>query len=461
MKSRRLPTRQLLLEELEGRLVPSASPILNASTNWSGYAVQANSDTVSAVSGSWVVPTVSTTSTGYAASWVGIDGWSSSTVEQIGTEADVVNGQATYYAWYEMYPSNSVTISKMTIDPGDTITGQVSWAASSSKGGTYTLTLTDTSHTKDSDTVTVNSSTAFARSSAEWIVEAPYSGGVLPLAHFGTDSFSAAKATINGNSGPIDTSWAGTQLEQINMTNQNGAQLDTTSAVTDSSGTSSFTVAYTAATSTSSSGSGSGHHRGGGGNGWGWGWGWYSNEQPAPPAGQLAALASDLSSDTNRLAAPVANTTATPSVAVGTPLFFTPAVPAVGLAALAGSGGDRAALGAGASQEAAMPEVPPDGNPPATPPNPSMPDAKPDAAPMPPAAAEDAAADLACDACFIDGRWAPTAPGDGASATRGQGNEDGTSLPSIAGALFALSLGGSWGLAREQAAQRRRRQGLR
>ena len=63
------------------------------------------STSVSYVAGSWVVPTVSTKTNGYSSVWVGIDGYSSSTVEQIGTEEDVVNGKATYYAWYEMYPS--------------------------------------------------------------------------------------------------------------------------------------------------------------------------------------------------------------------------------------------------------------------------------------------------------------------------------------------------------------------
>ena len=71
------------------------------SSNWSGYAVATNlsnpqANSVSAVSGSWIVPTVTGSSRGttYSAVWVGIDGYSDSTVEQIGTEEDVVNGSA-------------------------------------------------------------------------------------------------------------------------------------------------------------------------------------------------------------------------------------------------------------------------------------------------------------------------------------------------------------------------------
>ena len=77
------------------------------SSNWSGYAAETNlndpaSGAVTAVSGSWVVPKVTPTSnssTAYSSVWVGIDGYSSSTVEQIGTDSDVVNGQVQYYAW--------------------------------------------------------------------------------------------------------------------------------------------------------------------------------------------------------------------------------------------------------------------------------------------------------------------------------------------------------------------------
>ena len=73
------------------------------STNWSGYAATAG--TYTSVSASWTQPT-GTCSRGdqYAAFWVGLDGYSSSTVEQTGSEVDCVGRTAEYYAWYEMYP---------------------------------------------------------------------------------------------------------------------------------------------------------------------------------------------------------------------------------------------------------------------------------------------------------------------------------------------------------------------
>ena len=82
------------------------------------YAVQGGTGSVSSVSGTWTVPSTLSGS-GYTSEWVGIDGFQRSTVEQLGTEANVSGGQTTYYAWYEMYPSDPVTISSITVHPGD------------------------------------------------------------------------------------------------------------------------------------------------------------------------------------------------------------------------------------------------------------------------------------------------------------------------------------------------------
>lgn len=146
MKNRKPLGRRLLLEELEGRVVPSGTA--TTSTNWAGYAISASK--VTAVSGSWDVPTVTGSSKGttYSAEWVGIDGYTSSTVEQIGTEADYSNGAPSYYAWYEMYPANYYTITQVPIKAGDAITASVT-----ASGNSFALTITDTT-TGKTDTVT-------------------------------------------------------------------------------------------------------------------------------------------------------------------------------------------------------------------------------------------------------------------------------------------------------------------
>src|SRR5579862_6318064 len=101
------------------------------STNWSGYVAANNlanpaKNSVSAVYGSWVVPTVSRESNNtYSAIWIGIDGYSSPSVEQIGTAHDWVNGAVQSYAWFEMYPGGSYSINSFPLNPGDVISASV------------------------------------------------------------------------------------------------------------------------------------------------------------------------------------------------------------------------------------------------------------------------------------------------------------------------------------------------
>lgn len=243
----------LLVEELEGRLVLSPSPVLNAiptatSSNWSGYAALTNlnqptTGSVTAVYGTWVVPSVSGTGTSYSSVWVGIDGYKSSTVEQIGTSQDIVNGRAQYYAWFEMYPAYPVTITSLTIHAGDTMNASVTYA-----GGNFTLSITDVTTGKSYSTV--QSAPSAKRSSAEWIVEAPSSQrGVLPLANFGSATFTSAQATINGVRGNIDApQW---QAVQVTLVSSSGVKA-TPSGLTDSAAGSKFTVTFSGPTSTGS-----------------------------------------------------------------------------------------------------------------------------------------------------------------------------------------------------------------
>ena len=206
---------------------------------------------MNSVSGSWIVPTVSGTGTAYSSAWVGIDGYNSSSVEQIGTDSDLSSGQPSYYAWYEMYPSNMVETS-LAVHAGDSISASVVYAGSNTNK--FKLTLTD--NTTGKSFTTTQTMKGAQRSSAEWIEEAPSSNsGVLTLADFNSITFSncsanigPASSTTSGTSGPIDNPWANTTLYSINMITTHGASLDTTGSLTDSgsgrSAVSQFTVTY-------------------------------------------------------------------------------------------------------------------------------------------------------------------------------------------------------------------------
>jgi hypothetical protein len=160
----------------------------STSTNWAGYS--ATGGTFTSVSATWKQPAATCTSaTAYSSFWVGLDGDGTNTVEQIGTDADCSGGKAVYYAWYEMYPKFPVNLS-LTINPGDTLSAKVT----TNGNGTFTLSIKDTT-TGGSFTTTQRLRRA-KLGSAEVIAEAPSSGGVLPLANFGTVGFSAA--TVNG-----------------------------------------------------------------------------------------------------------------------------------------------------------------------------------------------------------------------------------------------------------------------
>src|ERR1700691_5382679 len=146
------------------------------STNWSGYA--ATTGTYTSVSASWTQPTGKCSSGDqYAAFWVGLDGYSSSTVEQTGSEVDCVGRTAEYYAWWEMYPGGSEEINH-TVKAGDLFVASVTYEGSNR----FLLSLVDT--TQRWTFTTTQTLAGAARSSAEVIAEAPcctYGGGVLPL----------------------------------------------------------------------------------------------------------------------------------------------------------------------------------------------------------------------------------------------------------------------------------------
>jgi len=215
------------------------------STNWSGYAVTGTSFTKAL--GSWTVPSVNCTKTPntYAAFWVGIDGWTSDTVEQTGTDSDCDGSSPSYYAWYEFYPNPSFLISSVTVAPGDRMSASVTYS-----GSKFTITITNETTGKSySKSSTVRGA---QRNSAEWIAEAPCctnSGGILPLSDFGTVDFGddytgvsdTNDATDSTNSGSIN-SFGSSAYESIMVNGNSGADEAVPSALS-SDGTS-FTVQW-------------------------------------------------------------------------------------------------------------------------------------------------------------------------------------------------------------------------
>jgi hypothetical protein len=214
------------------------------STNWSGYAVLGSSFT--SASGSWVVPAVNCSGVRgdqYSAFWVGLDGYSSSTVEQTGTLSDCVGRTAVYSAWYEFYPQGLIEIGSLPVKPGDIMFASVVYSTSTEK---FTVTIKDETTGKSySKSASVSGA---SRSSAEWIAEAPCctnGGGILPLADFGTVNFGADSTGVSGTNFATDSSNSGSigsflsvNYVEINKTGSSSSPQTSTCTALSSDGTS-------------------------------------------------------------------------------------------------------------------------------------------------------------------------------------------------------------------------------
>jgi hypothetical protein len=213
--------------------------VTSSSSNWSGYA--ADGGTYTSVTATWTVPTVSATSSGADATWVGIGGLSSRDLIQAGTQAMVDGSGVTYTAWTEMLPQSSRDV-PLSVSAGDSVTVTITqqsgndWLIAmknNTTGGTYNVTV----------------QYASSNSSAEWVQEAPSVGrGLVSLDQFGTVQFSGASAVRNGKT----MSLSALNAKAITMINGQGQAIAQTSTIGNDG--SSFTVARTDATSSPQSG---------------------------------------------------------------------------------------------------------------------------------------------------------------------------------------------------------------
>lgn len=167
------------------------------STNWSGWADNVSSGGFTGVLGSFTVPSLTCPKHGttYVALWVGIDGFTSTTVEQTGVLGVCNDGVASYSTWYEFYPSPMVTTT-VGVQPGNIVSASVIYSSSTNE---FTVTIANT-YTGTSATATQAVAGA-ARSSAEWVIERPAlcNGAVCKLstlADFGNASFTSSSVTI-------------------------------------------------------------------------------------------------------------------------------------------------------------------------------------------------------------------------------------------------------------------------
>ena len=184
----------------------------SSSFNWSGYADTATKhQTFTKVSGAWTTPSVTCNAEDQITSdWVGLDGFNSNTVEQLGTISWCFQGAPTYFTWYEMFPKGTVEVG-MALKPGDKISASVTRTNTS-----YALKLTDS--TTAGNNISVTKTCALATcvdTSAEWISERPsFSIGIVPQAHYNAFKITSGSVTANGKTTSIG---AGPGVNSITM----------------------------------------------------------------------------------------------------------------------------------------------------------------------------------------------------------------------------------------------------
>lgn len=213
--------------------------VVNASqsTNWSGYnqgTLEKNNTLFHSVSGTWTVPAATAHTKGqaeYSSSWVGVGGGcvnsgcsvTDATLIQAGTEQDVAaDGTTSYSAWWELVPAPSVTISSVTVHPGDRMTVTIGEVVSGSDLWTMTVKNLTTGQTF-SQTVPYPST----HLTAEWIQEAPTvigtgGTGVGTLPNLSGANFDLA--TVNGAPAGLSPS------EEIQLVSSSGTVESTPSA---------------------------------------------------------------------------------------------------------------------------------------------------------------------------------------------------------------------------------------
>jgi len=184
---------------------------------WSGYVVTGNEVSFSSASGTWVEPSVRCRKGGAPALstvWVGIGGYAngSNVLDQVGTDANCSrSGQASYFAWFELLPDIAHDIVGK-VEAGDTMIGSVTIAG---------VNLIDVKLENATRRWTFDRKIQAGspdRTSAEWIVEAPYSCvrftcHQAPLANFGSVSIRSIAATGNGERGTLKhAAWRATPL---------------------------------------------------------------------------------------------------------------------------------------------------------------------------------------------------------------------------------------------------------
>jgi hypothetical protein len=201
---------------------PSALAVAT-SGNWSGYVATGTSYTEA--SATFDVPNVSRYVAGSTASeWVGVGGWSNSTLVQAGVNEIPLGDRATLFEpWWEVVPGPQELATGMMVRAGDSVSAQVEEVSA----GRWLISLVD--HTNGDSFSTVQPY-AGPTSSAEWVVEADAtaSGASTRLAPLGGKVTFTHTALNEAPASPKGTLQVGTEPGAANSPTEDGLSHPTT-----------------------------------------------------------------------------------------------------------------------------------------------------------------------------------------------------------------------------------------
>jgi peptidase A4-like protein len=217
-------------------LAPGLKLNANQSSNWFGYSqgtLEQGSKLFNSISGDWTVPAATQHTSGQAeasSDWIGIGGGcvdagctvTDSTLIQTGTEQDVdATGAPSYSAWWELVPAPSISISTMTVSPGDHM--HASLAEVVNDADVWTITIQDVTKGESFSTTVPYPST---HATAEWIEETPLeigtNAGFAALPNLTNPAFSSG--AVNGSAVKLTTS------EEMQLIDSNSNVIGTPSA---------------------------------------------------------------------------------------------------------------------------------------------------------------------------------------------------------------------------------------
>jgi hypothetical protein len=217
-------------------LAHGATVNANQSSNWFGYSqgtLEQGNKLFNSISGDWTVPAATQHTSGQAeasSDWIGIGGGcvdagctlTDSTLIQTGTEQDVdATGAPSYSAWWELVPAPSVSISNMTVSPGDHMHATISEVVNDAD--VWNIAIQDVTKGESFSTTVPYPST---HATAEWIEETPLeigtNAGFAALPNLTNPAFSSG--SVNGSAVKLTTS------EEMQLIDSNGNVIGTPSA---------------------------------------------------------------------------------------------------------------------------------------------------------------------------------------------------------------------------------------